>query len=155
METGLGVVAVLAWAPTLVLCALLLIFGIKTSRSCKLQSLPWLGVYVFLSVVLSLSWPVLVRHAIDSVGMERVPFGWSVSTFAVLLHYCGAFLSNLAGLVLGILILADMLFLLSKSGVAVEGGLLNGIMRVRELSTFLGCAIVLLLLSKLGVVACL
>lgn len=132
-----------------------MIFGHKTSRSCKLQSLPWLGVYVFLSVVLSLSWPVLVRHAIDSVGMERVPFGWSVSTFAVLLHYGGAFLSNLAGLVLGILILADMLFLLSKSGVAVEGGLLNGIMKVREWSTILGVAIVVLLLSKLGVVACL
>lgn len=153
METGLGVLAVLAWAPTLVLCALLLIFGHKTSRSCKLQSLPWLGVYVFLSVVLSLSWPVLSRHAIDSMGMERVPFGWSVAAFAVLLHYCGAFLSNLAGLVLGILILADMLFLLSKSGVAVEGGLLNRLMRLREWSTILGGAIVVLLLSKLSVVA--
>ena len=58
-------------------------------------------------------------------------------------------------LVLGILILADMLFLLSRSGVAVEGGLLNRIMKVREWSTILGVAIVVLLLSKLGVVACL
>ena len=151
MELGLGIVAVLAWVPTLVLCALLLIFGIKTSRSCKLQSLPWLGVYVFGSVVLSLSWPVLIRQAIDSMSMERVPFGWTVASFAVLLHYGGAFLSNLAGLALGILILSDMLFLLSKSGVAVKGGLLNRILRAREWSTILGIGIVALLLSKLVV----
>ena len=151
MELGLGIVAVLAWAPLFLLCALLLIFGIRTSRSCKLQSLPWLGVYVFGSVVLSLSWPVLIRQAIDSMSMERVPFGWTVASFAVLLHYGGAFLSNLAGLALGILILSDMLFLLSKSGVAVKGGLLNRILRAREWSTILGIGIVALLLSKLVV----
>ena len=151
MEVGLGIVAVLAWAPTLVLCALLLIFGHKTSRSCKLKSLPWLGVYIFGSVVLSLAWPVMIRQAIDSMSLERVPFGWTVAAFAVLLHYCNAFLSNLAGLVLGILILSDMLFLLSKSGVPAKGGLLNRIMRVREWSTILGIVIVILLFSKLAI----
>ena len=59
----------------------------------------------------------------------------------------------MAGLVLGILILSDMLFLLSKSGVAVRGGLLNRIMGAREWSTILGSAIVILLLSKLAMVA--
>ena len=152
MDPYLGILAVLAWAPTLGLCALLLIFGIKTSGSCKLESLPWLGVYVFGSVVLSLSWPVLIRQAIDSMGMERIPFGWTVAAFAVLLHYGGAFLSNLAGLVLGILILSDMLFLLSKSGVAVKGGFLNRLMGVREGSIIWGSAIVILLLSKLALV---
>ena len=150
MELGLGIVAVLAWFPILVLCALLLIFGIKTSRSCKLQSLPWLGVYVFGSVVLSLSWPVLIRQAIDSMSMERVPFGWTVASFAVLLHYGGAFLSNLAGLALGILILSDLVFLLSKSGVAAEGRFLNRLIRVREHGTTWGTVMGLLLLSKLA-----
>ena len=149
MEPGLGVAAVLAWAPMFVLCALLLTFGIKTSRSCKLKSLTWLGVYVFGSVVLSLSWPVLIRQAIDGMGMERVPVGWTVAAFAVLVHYVGAFLSNMAGLVLGILILSDMLFLLSKAGVAVKGGLLNRILSAREWSTILGIGIVVLLFSKL------
>ena len=156
MELGLGIVAVLAWTPALVLCALLLIFAIKTSRSCKLESLPWLGVYVFLSVVLSLVWPVLIRQAIDSMGMgmgmgmEPVPFGWTVAAFAVLLHYLGAFFSNMAGLVLGIFILSDLVFLLSKSGVAVEGRFLNRLIRVRERGTTWGTVMVLLLFSKLA-----
>ena len=154
MDPYLGVLAVLAWAPAVGLYALLLIFAIKTSRSCKLESLPWLGVYVFMSVVLSLSWPVLTRQAIDSMGMgmgmERVPFGWTVASFAVLLHYCGAFFSNMAGLVLGILILSDLVFLLSKSGVAVEGRFLNRLIRVRERGTTWGTVMVLLLFSKLA-----
>ena len=151
MDPGLGIVAVLAWAPTLVLYALLLIFAIKTSRSCKLESLPWLAVYVLGSVVLSLTWPLLMRQAIDNMAMaERVPFGWTVAAFAVLLGYGGAFLSNLAGLVLGILILSDMLFLLSKSGVAVKGGLLNRILKAREWSTILGIGIIALLFSRLA-----
>lgn len=152
MELGLGIVAVLAWAPTFVLCALLLTFGIRTRESCKLESLPWLGVYVLGSVVLSLSWPVLISQAIDPMGMEGAPFGWSVAAFAVLLHYCGAFLSNLAGLALGLLILSDLVFLLSKSGVAVEGGLLNRLIRVRERGTTWGTVMSILLFSKLALV---
>lgn len=153
MDPGLGIVAVLAWAPTLVLYALLLIFAIKTSRSCKLESLPWLAVYVLGSVVLSWTWPLLMRQAIDNMAMaERVPFGWTVGAFAVLLDYSGAFLSNLARLSLGILILSDLLFLLSKSGVAVKGGLLNRILRVRDGSIIWGSAIVVLLLAKLAVI---
>ena len=152
MELGLGIVAVLAWAPLFLLCALLLIFGIKTSRSCKLESLPWLGVYVFGSVVLSLTWPVLIRQGVDGMGMEGAPFGWTVGALVVLLHYCGAFLSNSAGLVLGLLILSDLVFLLSKSGVAVEGGLLNRLIRVRERGTTWGTVMSILLFSKLAVV---
>ena len=98
MDPYLGILAVLAWAPTLALCALLLIFGIKTSRSCKLESLRWLGVYIFGSAVLSWASPA-VRLGAEISGMDPLPGGWSVATFFVLLSYGGAFLSNLAGLV--------------------------------------------------------
>ena len=150
MELGLGFAAVLAWAPIGVLCALLLIFGIKTSRSCKLESLRWLGVYIFGSAVLSWASPA-VRLGAEIAGMDRVPSGWTVATFFVFLSYCGAFLSNLGGLVLGILILSDILFLLSKSGVAIEGGLLNRLLRVRDGSIIWGSVIVVLLFAKLAV----
>ncbi len=86
------------------------------------------------------------------MGMEGAPFGWTVGALVVLLHYCGAFLSNSAGLVLGLLILSDLVFLLSKSGVAVEGGLLNRLIRVRERGTTWGTVMSILLFSKLAVV---
>lgn len=151
MDPYLGILAVLAWAPTLGLCALLLIFGIRMSRSCKLESLRWLGVYIFGSAVLSWSSPA-VRLGAEISGMDRVPGGWTAATFFVFLSYCGAFLSNLAGLVLGILILSDILFLLSKSGVAIKGGLLNRLLRVRDGSMVWGSAIVILLFGKLALI---
>ncbi len=149
MDPYLGILAVLAWAPTLVLCALLLIFGIRMSRSCKLESLRWLGVYIFGSGVLAWASPA-VRLGVELSDLDRVPGGWTAATFFVFLSYCGAFLSNLAGLVLGILILSDILFLLSKSGVAIKGGLLNWLLKVRDGSLIWGSAIVILLLAKLG-----
>ena len=136
--------------PTLVFWALLLFFGIKTYRSCRLDSLPWLGIYIIASFGVSLVSPSLTGQAIDSMAMGFPPFGWTLGEFHVTLAYGRAFFSNSAQLVLAILILSDIAFLLSKAGVAVEWGFLNRLIRVRERSTAWGLVMLIPLLLEPG-----
>ena len=153
MVVSLGVLV--GVAPTVALWVLLLIFGIKTSRGCKLESLPWLGVYIISTVGLALAWPVLMAQVVSSIQEaiqyrqgEGDPFGLTLGELQVTLAYCGTFFSNSARLVLGTLILADIAFLLSKAGAAMEGKFLNSLLRVRECSNTWGIVMLILLLSK-------
>jgi len=120
--------------PRLAIWVLLLIFGIKTYRSCKLESLPWLGIYIVASAGVGVLWTG-VEH-----GTE-----WG-RTWA--LQYLGWFLSGSARLVVAILLLSDLQFVLSQAGAAMEGRFLSNLARVRERSTTWGIVMLVLLLLK-------
>ena len=62
------------------------------------------------------------------------------------------FLHDAARLVLAILVLSDVLFVLSKANIAVEGRLWDKLTRVRERSTTWGMVMLILLLSSAALV---
>ena len=117
---------------------LLLIFGIKTYRSCKLESLPWLGIYIVASAGVGVVW--IGTELGDSTSMER--------GLPLALQYLGVFLSGSASLVVAILLLSDLQFVLSQAGIPVEGRFLSKLAKVRERSTTWGIVMLALLLLK-------
>lgn len=139
---------VAGFLPALVLWTLLLIFGVKTYRSCRLDSLPWLGIYFLVSFGSSFGSPLLTGQAIDSMAMDVPLFGWTLGELQVTLIHVRTFLWSSARLVLVVLVLSDIAFLLSKAGVAVEWGVLNRLIRVRERSTAWGLVMLIPLLLE-------
>lgn len=124
--------------PGLAIWVLLLIFGIKTYRSCKLESLPWLGIHIVASAGVGIVW--FGTELGHGTSMERgLPSA---------LPYLGVFLLGSARLVVAILLLSDLQFVLSQAGIAVEGRFLNKLAKVRERSTTWGLVMLVLLLLK-------
>ncbi len=122
-----GFVALL---PRLALWVLLLIVGVEAYRRYELVSLPWLALYIVASFGVEVVWKALDVHDIL----------WA------------AFLHDATRLVLAILVLSDVLFVLSKANIAVEGRLWNKLIRVRERSTTWGIVMLILLLSSAALV---
>ena len=96
----------------LALWSLILASGIWIYRKFKLNSLPWLGAYLVLSVTLSFATSVISIPIAESTIAQRFPPGWH--PFAIL-GYWNRFITDLTQLMLGILILSDILFLLSNN----------------------------------------
>jgi hypothetical protein len=122
------------------LWALLLIFGVKTYRSCKLESLPWLGIYIVASIGVEVVWSA--PGLSDSTYMDQ--------GFTFPLQALAGFMSGSARLALAILLLADFLFLLSRAGTSIEGALEERLVKVRERSATWGIIMLLLMLAKAG-----
>lgn len=62
------------------------------------------------------------------------------------------FLHDAARLVVAVLILSDVLFVLSKANIAIEGRLWDKLTKVRERSTTWGMVMLILLLSSAALV---
>ena len=124
--------------PNIAIWLLVLIFGIKAYRSCKLESLPWLGIYIVASAGVGVLW--IGTGLGHSTSME------GGSTMA--LQYLGWFLSGSARLVVAILLLSDLQFVLSQAGIPVEGRFLNKLAKVRERSTTWGIVMLAPVLLK-------
>jgi len=138
----------LSYISYVALWTLVLVFGIWTYRRLKLRSLPWLGAYAVLSLVLGCFKPMITRQVVDGMVSQYVPpFGWSFGQFMATWHYADSFIAGVTKLLLGILILSDIAFLLSKVGVEVEGSFLNRFLAMRERSISLGIAMIVFMLS--------
>lgn len=124
----------------LALWSLILASGIWIYRKFKLNSLPWLGAYLVLSVALSFVTSMPPTPIAEHIAVQGPLPGWH--PFA-LSGYWDHFITNLTQLMLGILILSDILFLLSKAGIKVEGTFWNTFLAVRERSTTLGVAMII------------
>ncbi len=131
----------------LALWSLILVSGIWIHRKFKLNSLPWLGAYLVLSVTLSFVTSVIPIPIAESTAAQRSPPGWHPAQFFAIWGYWDRFITDLTQLMLGILILSDILFLLSKAGIKVEGTFWNTFLAVRERSTILGIAMIIIMVS--------
>ena len=150
---SVSIAAILAVASQLALWGLLLAFGIWAYRKLKLRSLPWLGVYLALSVVLSFGTPILKMHIFDAAASRHAadPFGWSLGQFAATWTYLEGFGVHLVKVIVAVLVLADIAFLLSKAGVDVEGKFLSRLLALREKTVPLGIAMIVLMVLGPGV----
>lgn len=129
----------------LALWSLILASGIWIYRKFKLNSLPWLGAYLVLSVALSFAGSMIPTPIAERIIAQRFPPGWHPVQFFAISGYWNHFITNLTQLMLGILILSDILFLLSKAGIKVEGTFWNTFLAVRERSTTLGIAMIVIM----------
>jgi len=119
---SVSVAAILAIVAQLALWGLLLAFGIWVYRRLKLRSLPWLGVYLALSVVLSFGTPLLKMHIFDAVALRHAadPFVWSLGEFAATWTYLEALGANLVKVIVALLVLADIAFLLEWKKLPID-----------------------------------
>lgn len=145
----LSIVAILAGISKLAFWGLILSFGIWTHRRSPFRSLPWLGVYLVLSMLLIPVTPTITKRLVDGlIAQGASPFGWTIGQFMATWGYWRIFIASLTKLVLGLLILSDMAFLVSKGGVEAKGRFLNKLLAVRERSVPLGLVMIILMLSS-------
>ena len=123
-----------------------LAFGLWVHRRLKLRSLPWLGIYVLLSLALPLGMALEKLWIDTATDLHVRPFGWSIGQVAAIWSYEKHFIGDLARLLLGLLILSDVAFLLSKTGIVGEGRISRGLLAVRERTIPLGIAMILSML---------
>ena len=89
-----------------------------------------------------------MEQVIEGMGLEHVPFGWSLGKFMQIWQHGGMFMGALARLALVLLVMSDVAFLLSKAGVKVEGRFLSRLLRLRERSTAWGIVMVALMFLR-------
>lgn len=154
--TVLSVVSILSLILQCMLWGLLAAFGVWVYRRVPLRSLPWIGIYLLLSLpFVSLLNSLLLQQVIDS---KTLPFGWSASMskgdFILQLRLWSSVISTLIKLAITILLLSDCVFLLAKAGVELDRKAVRQLLFVREFSTPLGLFIVsLAIVSQLLVLA--
>ncbi len=145
MLTIIGVI--LTGVSKLALVILILSFSIWTYRRLKLRSLPWVGVYLIVPLILPISVAWMTGPVMDSMVSRGIsPLGMSMGGFTSAWRQWHIFIRTLIDLILIVLVLSDIAFLLSKAGVEVEGKLLSKLLSVRERSTSFGIVITALML---------
>lgn len=128
----------------------LLIFGVWAYRKFQFRSLPWLAAFLVLTLVLTFVGKFSNHYFQDHPPSVSPLFQYLSNgdtlgnTFSFLSHWA-AFASNLAYLLLAILVFSDLVLLLSNAGIDVmKDKLGERLIQVRQKSTVLGIAMLLL-----------
>jgi hypothetical protein len=130
----------------LILWGMLAAFGIWLYRRLPLRSLPWAGAYLLLTTLpLAFLNSLIVRGLF---GVPTVPFGWSATmsqgSFVVQMLTWNRLFSTVATLILTVLVLGDLVFVLAKAGVEPDKKPLLRLLVIRDWSTPLGLAAIVL-----------
>jgi hypothetical protein len=139
------VLQVLSLLLQLVTWGLLVAFGLWLYRRLPLRSLPWAGAYMLLTM------PLLefTNKALFSwfFGKQTLPFGGANAVsrggLAMQTISWSYLLGAVAGLLLTLLILSDVVFLLARAGIEPDNKSLRRLLMVRQWSTPLGFTLIL------------
>lgn len=135
--------AIAVLLPKIALWGLLAAFAGWVYHRIDLRSTRWLGVYLLLYAPLSLFLPLWHRRLIDERAESgALPFGWSFGALVYLLAAGRNLIEGLIHLLLALLILADVVFLLRRAGIATEWRPARLLLGVRRHSASLGLALV-------------
>ena len=138
------------------LWSVLAAFGVWVYRRVALSSLPWLGVYLLLTLPpLSLGNAWVLQQ---TVTVKTLPFGWSNAMskgeFVAQLMLWNNLIGTIIKIAIAIMLLSDMVFLLSQAGVQPDKKAVRMLLLAREFSTPLGLIVVgLTALVQLGILA--
>lgn len=129
---------------------LLLGFGAWLYRRLHLRSLPWLGAYAVLAMPLSLVMPQFLGAV---VNRGALPGGWTTGEFLQVWAYGEMALRSLTGLLLAVMVVAEVAGLLARLSPGSEQRALRLLLVVRERPVLLGIALLGLTLAGPMVVA--
>lgn len=131
----------------LVLYGLLIAVGWWVYRRVRLRSLPWLGLYLLLSIPVSFLLPLLTQRVINTAGDGQLPpQGWTMGTLVTTWISFNAVVDGLINILLAVLILSDIAFLVSTTGVPLTPRPVQQLVHLRAYSTRIGVTIALLVL---------
>jgi hypothetical protein len=81
------------------------------------------------------------------MNAKAVPFGGTAGNFVVQVNMWGSLIGGTIGVLTALLILSDLAFVLSRTGMELDKEWIRKLLRVRDYSTPLGAAIILLALT--------
>lgn len=144
----LYVLAVSYLAVQVLLWSLLFGFGAWLYKRFRLRTLPWLGAYVAVSFLVGRVTAWFIGALLDrgSTPPHRSP-----GVFLVLCYYSEGVLQGLGGVVLAVLILAEITALLARVTPALDLWLFRYLLPVRERAWPLGVVLLVLAFALPGV----
>ena len=143
----MDIILVLVPLVKLVLYGLLITFGWWVYRRVRLRSLPWLGLYLLLSIPISFLLPLLTQRVINTSGSGQLPpQGWTMGTLVTTWISFNAVVDGLVYILLAVLILADIAFLVGTTGVPLTPRPIQQLVHLRAYSARIGLTIALLVL---------
>ena len=137
---------------------LLLLRGTGKYREFEMRSLPWLGVYLIMATALGLSAPSMTKllldalfavdgHSFDPLGTQPGPFVWTPGEFMMVWSLLQSTMTSLVTLVVGGLVVADVVFLLKKTGSDIDRTVWSRLLPMRDSSAAWGIVMLLLAFS--------
>lgn len=144
-------IALIAFAvSSIALWGLLLAFGIWAYRKFHFRSIPWLGAFMVLALIMTVGGQLgnlyIRDHSPDEMNTLLHYFGNGITlgTLMALFSYWAMFTSNLAYLILAVLVFSDIVLLLSNAGIEVKDKFGQRFISIRQKSTVLGVSVLLL-----------
>lgn len=150
-------IEVAAWLVRIVLWTVLVVFGVWMYRRTRLRSMIWLEAYLLFYVPLSLAMTHWFSVSPNWIGDDKTfgPFGWSSGELISAWIDGRVLLESLIHLLLAVLILADVLYLLRRTGAELHWQPLHRLLRVRQHSRLLGTSLTSLMVVYLLVTSAL